>query len=433
VATNRLQGSPTNAVRIASAVALALLLSACGEVAVAPQQAQSLSAEALALVGAKVYRSPTHAPLADGVVVIRNGRIAEVGARSEVTVPPSARVLDCTGLTLTSGFWNSHVHFVEPKWADATAAPPDRLARQLTEMLTRYGFTTVVDTGSPWAEASALRRRVASGEIDGPRILSAGEILSAAGGLTPPVLQRLGLLPGTAIEITSREQGIEQVRRHVSKGVDAVKIYAATTMQTAVEMPPDILAAIVSEAHQNGKLALAHPHNLRGLQNAIAGGVDVLVHTMPNAGPLTREQIAAMRGKRMSLIPTLKLWTVEAARENLSANIAERFVGVAVGQLRAYAGAGGQILFGTDVGYIDYDPTDEYVLMQRAGMTFSAILDSLTTAPAARFGLSERTGRVLAGMDADLTVLDADPAADIEAFARVRYVLRGGRIIYQSD
>jgi imidazolonepropionase-like amidohydrolase len=428
-----MQGSPSNAVRIPVAVALALVLSACGE-GVAPQQAQSPSAEAaLVLVGAKVYRSPTHPPLADGVVVLRDGKIVDVGARSEVTVPPSARVLDCTGLTLTSGLWNSHVHFVEPKWADATAAPPERLARQLTEMLTRYGFTTVVDTGSPWTEVSALRRRVASGEIDGPRILSAGEILSAAGGLTPLVLQRLGVLPGTAIEITSREQGIEEVRRHVSKGVDAVKIYAATTMQTAVEMPPDILAAIVNEAHQNGKLALAHPHNLRGLQNAIAGGVDVLVHTMPNAGPLTGEQITAMRGKRMSLIPTLKLWTVEGAREGMPANIAERFVGVAVGQIRAYAGAGGQILFGTDVGYIDYDPTDEYVLMQRAGMTFSAILDSLTTAPAARFALSERTGRVLAGMDADLTVLEADPAANIKAFAKVRYVLREGRIIYQSD
>jgi len=136
--------------RIPIAVALALVLSACGEGAVAPQQAQSPSAEAaLALVGAKIYRSPTHPPLADGVVVIRNGRIADVGARSEVTVPPLARVLDCHGLTLTSGFWNSHVHFIEPKWADAAAAPADRLARQLTEMLTRYGFTTVVDTGSP--------------------------------------------------------------------------------------------------------------------------------------------------------------------------------------------------------------------------------------------------------------------------------------------
>jgi predicted amidohydrolase YtcJ len=109
--------------RIPLAVALALVLIACGEGVVAPQQAQSTSEAALALVGAKVYRSPTHPPLADGVVVIRDGRIADVGTRSEVTVPPSARVLDCTGLTLTSGLWNSHVHFIEPKWADGTALP----------------------------------------------------------------------------------------------------------------------------------------------------------------------------------------------------------------------------------------------------------------------------------------------------------------------
>jgi imidazolonepropionase-like amidohydrolase len=58
------------------------------------------------------------------VVVVRDGRIAEVGARGDVTVPPSATILDCTGLTLRAGFWNSHVHFVEPKWADAPPARP---------------------------------------------------------------------------------------------------------------------------------------------------------------------------------------------------------------------------------------------------------------------------------------------------------------------
>jgi hypothetical protein len=71
-----LQGAASNAVRIPIAVALALVLTACGESTVAPQQAQLQSTEGtLALVGAKVYRSPTHPPLADGVVVIRNGRI----------------------------------------------------------------------------------------------------------------------------------------------------------------------------------------------------------------------------------------------------------------------------------------------------------------------------------------------------------------------
>jgi imidazolonepropionase-like amidohydrolase len=78
----------------------------------------------------------------------------------------------------------------------------------------------------------------------------------------------------------------------------------------------------------------------------------------------------------------------------------------------------------------DYDPTDEYVLLGRAGLSFQQILAALTTEPASRFGRSAHSGRVVAGMDAELVVLDGDPDRDIAALARVRYVLQQGRIIY---
>jgi len=157
------------------------------------------------------------------------------------------------------------------------------------------------------------------------------------------------------------------------------------------------------------------------------------VHTIPNAGKLSQDQIARMKRSRISLIPTLKLWKVEAGRENMSADKAETFVKAGVDQLREYSQAGGQIIFGTDVGYIDYDPTEEYVFMERAGMNFQQILESLTTAPAKRFGLSNRAGRIARGMDADLVVLIRDPAMDVRAFSSVRYTLRAGKIIYQSN
>jgi imidazolonepropionase-like amidohydrolase len=78
----------------------------------------------------------------------------------------------------------------------------------------------------------------------------------------------------------------------------------------------------------------------------------------------------------------------------------------------------------------DYDPTDEYVLLERAGLSFQQILAALTTEPASRFGRSAHSGRVAPGMDAELVVLDGDPDRDIAALARVRYVLQQGRIIY---
>src|SRR5215217_7774 len=65
----------------------------------------------VALVGGKVYRSAGSEPIGDGIILIRNGRVAVVGGRASVRVPPEARVIDCRGLVVVPGFWNSHVHF----------------------------------------------------------------------------------------------------------------------------------------------------------------------------------------------------------------------------------------------------------------------------------------------------------------------------------
>lgn len=65
-------------------------------------------------------------------------------------------------------------------------------------------------------------------------------------------------------------------------------------------------------------------------------------------------------------------------------------------------------------------------------MTFRQILESLTTAPAKRFGLFEKTGRIALGMDADMVILGSDPATDVQAFSNVRYTLHTGKVIHQS-
>jgi Amidohydrolase family len=128
---------------------------------------------------------------------------------------------------------------------------------------------------------------------------------------------------------------------------------------------------------------------------------------------------------------TLSLWRYELRNERIS--LADGFEETAIGQLRAWSLAGGIVLFGTDVGYMTaYDPTEEYVLMAKAGMTFPQILASLTTAPAERFGASRQAGRIAPGLAADLTVLRHDPAKDIRAFTAVEYTVRNGKIIFRA-
>ena len=105
----------------------------------------------------------------------------------------------------------------------------------------------------------------------------------------------------------------------------------------------------------------------------------------------------------------------------------------AIGQLRAWVGTGGEVLYGTDLGWVtEYDPTGEYVLMARAGMTFPQILASLTTAPAKRFGDADRLGRIAPGYTADLTILRSDPSKDIRALTAVDYTIRDGKVIYRA-
>src|SRR3954471_4881428 len=97
--------------RAAALVALCLLVLTPGlPTPAVAQSAPAGESGALALVGARIYPSPTDKPIDDGIVLIRGGRIIAVGEKGRVKVPRGVRRVDCAGMTLTAGFWNSHVH-----------------------------------------------------------------------------------------------------------------------------------------------------------------------------------------------------------------------------------------------------------------------------------------------------------------------------------
>lgn len=122
----------------------------------------------------RLHPSPEGPPIDDAVVLMRGGRITAVGPRGTVALPPDARELPCAGGTVTAGFQNSHVHFTAPPFQRAAQQDRAALEAGLAAMLTRHGFTTVVDTASDPRDTLWLRERIARGELRGPRILSAG-------------------------------------------------------------------------------------------------------------------------------------------------------------------------------------------------------------------------------------------------------------------
>ncbi|MBK7473599.1 MAG: amidohydrolase family protein [Betaproteobacteria bacterium] len=387
------------------------------------------------LRGAKVYVAPEGTPITDGIVVIRGDKILAAGDARNVTIPVGARASGCDGGIVVAGFQNSHVHFIGEAWNDAGRQPAGALSRQLTAMLTRYGFSTVVDTASDRDNTLALRARIERSEVRGPRILTVGLPLFPPKGI-PIYLEHfprefLERMPQPA----TAEGAVNVVRENLDAGADGTKLFVATPQAGGLRrMSAEVARAAADETHRRGKLAIAHPTDIDGVRAALAAGVDILAHTTLGVEAPWPEELQRQAIKQgMSMIPTLKLLGHELDKEKVPPEVTRRLVAASVAQVRSFVAAGGQVLFGTDAGYMgDFDPTEEYVLMARAGLTPMQILASLTTAPAARWSEAGRRGRVAAGLDADLVVLDADPAADPANFARVRCTISRGRTIYPA-
>ncbi len=389
----------------------------------------------VAIVGATVLPSPTARPIPGGVVLVQGEKVLAVGTAEEVPVPPGATRINGTGLSLAAGFWNCHVHFIGPEWEDAKTAPREKLEAAMEQMLNRFGFTTVVDAGSYLANTVALRVRVETLDVRGPRILTAGAALYPKGGVPIYVRQSLPadvvaqlFQPATAAEARA------EVEQNLSQGADATKLFAGSWLGggKTMEMSLDVIRAAAEATHQAHKRVLAHPQTLEGVRRSLAGGVDVLMHTTPDAGPWPPELVSRLVAAHMALVPTLGLWTVVGHEAGMKPARVESFVQSGVSQLRAFAAAGGEVLFGTDVGFHHQTDTgEELVRMAQAGMGWRDVLASLTTAPARRFG-GGGTATIAQGEPADLVLFRGEPVRDPRAFSRVVLSLRAGQVVYRA-
>ncbi len=383
----------------------------------------------LALVGARIYSSPSATPIENGTVLISKGKIVGVGSADQIVIPTSFRIISCKGMILTAAFWNCHVHFIEPKWNRADTIAAERFNQQMADMLTSHGFAHVFDLAELDIEQTLrIRNRIKKGDLSGPVIYTTGV------PLVPPDGSPFYIEPLKLPEATDPQQAAKHVRQQIDSGADGIKLWTGSpTRHGTVYMPAPIVKAIVQEAHHLGRPVFAHPTDNSGLAIALEGGVNILAHTTPDGGrPWSPDTLRLMLATHMSLIPTLKLWKEELLKSGVKDPMHNSLVRVAQQQVHDFSAAGGVLLFGTDVGYItDYSTQDEFSLLTGAGLDFRQILTMLTTAPAKQFGLATRTGQIVTGMDADIVLLDGDPATDILSLDKVVYTLCQGKLIYE--
>jgi len=379
----------------------------------------SVSAGDLTIINATLIPSPNARPMSNATITIHDGLIKRI---AEGESAATGKIIDAEGLVVTAGLWNSHVHFTDP-------ALVGNATQIIQDMLLKFGFTSVVDTGSYLPATIKLRKAIDAGHMYGPRIITANGSFVYTDG-TPSYLPPNVQLP----EVERAELAVPMVNAVLDSGADGIKIFSGSLKSSTktILIPPDIVRALTDAAHARGTFVISHPANRAGLENAVYNGVDVLAHTTPPAGRLDSRLVKEMVDRNVGLIPTLKLWSWEGRRTRGTEPELSASQKAAVDQLAEFFEAGGQVLFGTDVGYIrDYDTTEEFEMMYQAGMKFANILASLTVNPATRF--AKETGEVVVGGRGDLVIFAGDPRRDVRAFAQIMTTIRGGEVVFSRS
>ena len=394
---------------------------------------QARADEIWAIEHARLIPSPTGAVVEDATVVLRDGKVQALGPSASVRVPDGARRVDGSGGTVLPGFWNVHVHFTDARFKGAAQQLDATLGEACRQMLTSRGFTTVVDLGSLPANTEAVRRRATA--VGCPRIFTVAVSLFPVHEVPIYVHQELGeeeaaKLPQPATADDAARIVEESVR--LRSGAGALKVFTGTWLggsKTGL-MDLAVVKGATAAAHRHGLVVFAHPQTAAGLEAALSGGVDVLAHTDPDAGPWSPELVHRLLARHMALVPTLSLNRVITDQAQMSVAVRDRFIGAGKEQLHAFTAAGGEVLFGTDVGFLSEKDTDEEVgWMAGAGMDWRAILVSLTTAPARR--MKDTAGGVLAvGAQADVVLVTGDPRANVEALTHVRGTWVAGKSVF---
>ena len=216
------------------------------------------------------------------------------------------------------------------------------------------------------------------------------------------------------------------VEHNIRRGADLLKLFTGSYVARGRvrPMPEEIARAAAEVAHARRQLVFCHPSNLEGTRIAVRAGVDVLAHPPDATDGVDEALLREMVARGMSMLPTLKMFADTASRD-------PRYLEPIYEVVRRFHALGGQLLFGTDVGYMhDYAIDDEITALARAGIPPREILRMMTTSPAERFGVGDEVGSIALGQRADLAILSGDPLEDPMALARAHATVVGGRVLF---
>lgn len=433
----------------------------------------------MAIIGATIIDGTDAAPLTDGVVLVRGGRIVAKGARSSVAIPHGARRVDVEGMWVVPGFIDMHSHLAIGTWEPDTGNGrrgglrynyDDAATRALSAAQWRFGITTIRNPAGPTAEALRLRTRVRLGELQGPRIFTAGAPLDA-------------FAQGNAqVAVTTDSAVRAEVNRQAGQGVDVIKLYAG--------LRPPLVKAGAEAAHALGLRVVLHAW-LTSWTDAARAGVDAVTHISPGsadllpassraefrqgirgtqflfdwfryvdpAGTEIREMLQEMRAHGVSVDPTLvameqlawgddSLHFPAESRAQIPASLRSKPAAEQVlttgwtpsdfsrardvwprilSFTRQLYESGVMLTAGTD-GANPWFLHRELELLAAAGIPPAEVLKISTRNAARALGVSSELGTIEVGKLADLVVLRANPLVDIRNTRSIVFTIQNGTV-----
>ena len=367
--------------------------------------------------------------VANGAVVVRDGRITQIGRAD--AAPAGSVVYDLGSATVMPGLIDGHVHvnsYINAKGrfharddGDSPAQSTLAIAHLLRDMLWS-GVTTVQSMGSN--EEADFRAAVANGSIVGPRILTTLNPITNE-QLTPDSLRAL-------------------VRNRKEQGADAIKIFASKSIRDggATTMSAAQLAAICGEAKSLGLRTLVHAHSAESMRFASEAGCTQIEH-----GVFATPEVLKLMAERGTLYDpqcglVFRNYLDHRAKFEGIGNFnqegfasMERAIPMAANVVHmASTTPGLKLVWGTDAvaGAHGHNVDDLICRVQEGGQSAAAALMSATSGGAEALGLGNEIGALAVGYRADIIALAGNPLQDITALKRVTFVMRNG-VAYRTE
>jgi imidazolonepropionase-like amidohydrolase len=393
----------------------------------------------VAVRAGRLFDSKTGQMLTRQVVLVSGERITEVGPEARVKIPAGAQVIDLRQSTVLPGLIDAHTHMFNSRGPKGTTEASMLIAVQNVQADLRAGFTAARDMsshGNGYGDV-AIRDAINQGRFDGPRYqVSTLGIVWGGAAPNPAVPQN----PLASTVVRSVEEARAAVREQIGRGADWIKLYPAGGYsftptgqdQYQVTYPLPVLQALIDETHRLGKKAGCHVYGGEGQKNAIIAGCDTIEHGFG----LDQEQVNMMVAKGLYYDPTLVRYTEPYMDDNDAKNTGGKYRIIPIFEKAASMAAatkGIKVMMGSGADGSTYPHGTQALdfdwLVKRAGLTPARAIQAGTTINAEVLGWQDQIGSIDKGKFADLIAVSGDPLADITELQRVKFVMKGGKIV----